>query len=711
MTQPDDAPDAPFRNPELPIEARIDDLLSRMTLDEKVQCLSTRPNVPRLDVVGSGHVEGLHGLAQGGPGKWGKEDPIETTTFPQSIGVASTWDPELVRRMAALEGREARWVFHHHDAKRGGLVVRAPNADLGRDPRWGRTEECFGEDAYFCGVLTQAFVRGLQGDHERYWQAASLMKHFLANSNEDERDRSSSSFDERLFREYYSVAFRKGIEAGSRAFMAAYNSYNGVPCHVHPMLEQIARAEWGQDGIICTDGGGFKLLVNSHRYYPDLAHAAAAVLHAGINQFLDDFKGSVEAALEQGLLVETDVDRAIRPSLRVMVRLGLWDPPELVPYTTISVEPPWTEPESRALVRLVTQKSIVLLKNDAGQSAAGSDRTGTGLLPLDAASLRSVAVVGPLADQVLLDWYSGTPPYTVSPLEGIRARLGERVIVRHASGGDEAVKLAADCDVVLVVVGNHPTGEAKFGVSAHPTFGKEAVDRKDLGLREEPWIAHVLAANPRTVVVLVASFPIAVGWTKEHVPAIVQISHNSQEMGHALADVLFGDVCPGGKLVQTWPRAESDLPPMLDYDLRHGRTYLYFEGEPLFCFGFGLSYTSFSYSNLRTSSNSLRPDGSLDVSVDIRNTGAREGDEVVQLYARYVASHVKRPLHQLVGFSRVTLAPGTEATATMTLNASELAYWDVEARRFVVEAGQVEIQVGRSSRQIELTTTVEVAAR
>ena len=232
--------------------------------------------------------------------------------------------------MAELEGEEARWVFHRHDGTRGGLVVRAPNADLGRDPRWGRTEECFGEDAYLAGELTQAFVRGLQGDHPRYWQAASLMKHFLANSNENERGRSSSSFDERLWREYYSVPFRKGVEAGSRAFMAAYNKYNGVPCHVHPMLEQIARSEWGQDGIICTDGGGFKQLVTLHRWYPTLAEAAGAVLRAGINQFLDEFKPSVNEALERGLLAEGDIERAIRPNFRVMIRLGLLDPPELV---------------------------------------------------------------------------------------------------------------------------------------------------------------------------------------------------------------------------------------------------------------------------------------------------------------------------------------------------------------------------------------------
>ena len=667
-----------------------------MTLEEKVQCLGTNPSLPRLGIVASGHVEGLHGLSQGGPGKWGKDDPIPTTTFPQAIGLGETWDEELVYEVAALEGRESRFVFHRSGGKRGGIVVRAPNSDIGRDPRWGRTEECYGEDAYFNGVMTQAFVRGLQGNHPRYWQAASLMKHFLANSNENERGRSSSSFDERLFREYYSVPFRKGVEAGSRAFMAAYNSYNGVPCHVHPMLENIARREWGQDGIICTDGGGFKQLVSEHRHFPTLVDAAEAVLRAGIGQFLDDFEPSVNAALERGLLGEADIERAIRPNFRVMIRLGLLDPPELVPYTKIPEKEPWNQPDAHALVRKVTQKSIVLLKNDDA------------LLPLDEKALRSIAVIGPLADEVLLDWYSGTPPYSVSPLAGLRARLGDRVVVKHAQDDALGVKLAAECDVALVVVGNPPEGGGPFGKATHPTYGKEAVDRSEITLPEEPFIAEVLDANPRTVVVLVASFPYAIGWTVEHAPAIVHMTHNSQETGHALADVLFGDVNPGGRLVQTWPRSLDDLPPMMDYDLRHGRTYLYFEGDPLFPFGFGLSYTTFSYSKLRTASGKVHAKAPIDVLVDVTNTGKRAGDDVVQLYARYLASSVKRPLQKLVGFRRVTLEAGETQTVRLALDLGELAYWDVSAGHFVVEPGEIEVRIGRSARDIELTKTLVV---
>jgi beta-glucosidase len=691
-----DAARYPFQNPDLMEGARIDDLLARLTLDEKIACLGTNPSVERLGIVASGHVEGLHGLAQGGPASWGRDRETPTTTFPQQIGLGETWNLELVARAAALEGRECRYVFHASGGKHGGLVVRAPNADLGRDPRWGRTEECFGEDAYLCGEMTAAFVRGLQGDHPRYLQAASLMKHFLANSNEDERVRSSSSFDERLFREYYSVAFRRGVEAGSRAFMAAYNSYNGVPCTVHPMLERVTRAEWGQDGIICTDGGAFKLLVSDHRYFPDLEHAAAACLASGINQFLDRFTESVRGALERGLLDERDLDAAIRPTFRVMIRLGLLDPPELVPYSAIGEEKPWETEEARELCRLVTDQSIVLLENSAA------------LLPLDRSKLSRVAVVGPLADEVLLDWYSGTPPYTISPYAGLKAALGGRANVEKADLGAEALSLAKEADLVVVCVGSHPTCGTKFGVAAHPSLGKEAVDRKTLELPDEEDVLELIRANPRTVVVLISSFPFAINQLAQRAPALLHLTHNSQELGSSLARALFGEVNPAGRLVQTWPRSLADLPPMMDYDLRHGRTYLYFEGEPLYPFGYGLSYTTFSYTSLRSSSDALAPDGTLELRFELSNTGALAGDEVPQLYVRHLASAVKRPLHELKGFSRVRLEPGETRTVELALRARDLAYWDVASSSFVVESGAVELQIGRSSRCIELRKTITV---
>lgn len=692
----------PFQNPTLPAEERITNLLSLMTIDEKVECLGTNPSVPRLGVKGAGHMEGIHGLAVGGPARWGRDAPVPTTTFPQGYGLGETWDTEILREAAAVEGYEARYIFQteKYSKSRSGLVIRSPNADLGRDPRWGRTEECYGEDPYFNGTMVTAFVKGLQGDDPKYWQTASLLKHFLANSNEVGRDHTSSDFDERLFREYYSVPFRMGIEeGGARAFMASYNAVNGTPMHVNPILKDVAVGEWGEDGIICTDGGGMKLLVNGHKRFPDFAHASAGVIKAGIGQFLDDYRAPVREALKENILTEGDIDKVLRNTFRVMLKLGLLDPPAMVPYTNIKdTGDPWLTEKHKGLARLVTQKSIVLLKNANNQ------------LPLDRSRLKSIAVIGPYADQVLLDWYSGTPPYTVTPLAGIRNKVGPNVEVRYAKNNEngEAVKLARSSDVVVVVVGSHPTCDAGWAQCPVASDGKEAVDRRSITLEQEELVKQVFEANPKTVVVLRASFPYAINWTAENVPSIVHLTNNSEEEGNALADVLFGDYNPAGRLVQTWPRSIEQLPPMMDYDIRHGRTYMYFRGEPLYPFGYGLSYTTFAYSNLQTSANTLRANGSLKVSVDVKNTGKRAGEEVVQLYVKHMDSKVERPLKELKGFRRIALQPGEQKTVTLELKGEQLAYWDATRHRFTVENGRVQVMIGSSSTDLRLSKVVGI---
>jgi beta-glucosidase len=689
-----------FANPDLPPEARIDDLIAALTLDEKIECLSSNPKLPRLGIRLTGHVEGLHGLALGGPGGWGHGEPIPTTTFPQAVGLAETWDPDLVKEVARVEATEARWVFHAR--QRGGIVVRAPNADLARDPRWGRSEESYGEDPYLAGAMATAFVRGLQGDDPKYWRAASLLKHFVANTNENGRDHTSSDFDDRLLHEYYASAFRSAIvDGGARAYMAAYNAHNGIPCTTHPMLEDITVRLWGQDGIKCTDGGALTQLFTGHKAFPDLAHAAAASIKAGISQFLDKYRDPVRDALRQGLVTETEIDRVLRQNFRVMLRLGCLDPVDLVPYAKVNAsEEPWQLEAHKSLARLATQKSIVLLKNAQG------------LLPLDVTKLTSVAVIGPRAGEVLLDWYSGTPPYTVSPMEGVKRKLAPKTTLAYARDdqGGLAVKIAKSADVAIVVVGNHPTGDAgSWAMVALPSYGREAVDRQAITLEDEELIRKVYAANPRVVVVLLASFPYAASWTVEHVPAIVHATHASQELGTALADVLFGTYNPAGRLVTTWPRSMDQLPPMMDYDVRHGRTYQYFSGKPLFPFGYGLSFTTFAYSNLSTSEESLSKDGAVRVRFDLKNTGNRDGDEIVQLYVKHVRSTVARPLEELKGFRRITLSAGATEHVELTLRAADLGYWDSQQKGFVIEAGAVEIRIGSSAADIKLTKTLAVA--
>ena len=697
------SPQYPFQNPELGAEDRISNLLSLMTVDEKIVCLGTNPSVPRLGIKASGHVEGIHGLAQGGPGKWGRPKTIPTTTFPQGIGLGETWDTEILRQAAEVESYEARYIFQSSKYSQGGIVIRAPNADLGRDPRWGRTEECYGEDAYFNGMMVVAFVKGLQGDDPKYWRSAALMKHFLANSNENDRDKTSSNFDERLFREYYSVPFRMGVvEGGSRAYMAAYNLMNDVPMTVHPVLENVTRKEWGQDGIICTDAGAMTNLVKSNKYSTDVEHAAAASVKAGIGQFLDNYRDAVRGALQKNLLTESDIDRSLRGVFRVMIKLGLLDPPALVPYSRIGTEQedPWTTEKHKAVARLATQKSIVLLKN--------ANR----LLPLDKRTTKSIAVIGPRANEVFLDWYSGTPPYRVTPFEGIKSSAGSEVNVRYAlnNDGNGAVQLARESDAAIVCVGNHPNGgyDSVWAKVSSPSEGREAVDRQSITLEQEELIKQVYEANPKTIVVLISSFPYAINWTQQNIPAIVHMTQNSQEEGNALADVLFGDYNPAGRTVQTWPKSIDQLPPMMDYDIRNGRTYMYFKGEPLYPFGYGLSYTTFGYSRLRTSADSLRSNGQLMIDLDLTNTGRRPGEEVVQLYVKHLESKEARPIKELKGFKRVAVKPGETQHVRLRLNADQLAYWDVAKHQFVVEPGKIQIMIGSSSADVKLTRTIRV---
>lgn len=694
----------PFQNTRLSDEKRLDNLISLMTLDEKIDHLSPRlAPIPRLGLQGTRTVEGLHGLALSGPANWAVKGKgaSATTTFPQAIGLAEMWDPDLQQKVAAWEAYETRYLTQNQNYKSAGLIVFAPNADLGRDIRWGRTEECYGEDAYLASVLTVAYVKGLQGDDPRYWKTASLMKHFLANSNENNRLINSSDFDERLFREYYSYAFYKGVtEGGSRAYMAAYNKYNGIPCTVHPVLKNVTENEWGQNGIICTDGGGFTRMITDHHYFDDYAVAAAACIKAGITMFLDRFKPAVPDALKKGLITEEDIDHAIRGNLRVMLKLGLFDESPDNPYAKIGIEDtirPWTKPEAKELARKATRESVVLMKNE-------------GLLPLDKKKIQSIAVIGPSADLDVSDWYSGTPPYKVSILDGIRNAVGDDIEIHYAATNkaDSAVIAAKESDVAIVCIGNHPLSHGLgWGQNYVASDGREDVDRQAITIEWEDLARLVYAANPKTVLVMVSSFPYAIAWSKEHIPAILHITQSSQELGNGLADIIFGKESPAGRLVQTWTASADQLLPILDYNIRHGRTYMYDKHEPLFPFGHGLSYTTFEYSNLRTSKAVIKDGDIVEVSLDVKNAGSAESDEVVQLYVSFPGSKVDRPMEALKGFKRVHIPDGQTLNVTIPLKADELKYWNVDQHKFALDKGRVVLSVGASSKDIRLTGSLE----
>jgi beta-glucosidase len=477
----------------------------------------------------------------------------------------------------------------------------------------------------------------------------------------------------------------------------------------HPIVKQLIK-EWNIDGIISTDAGGERYMVTFHKIYKSLAEAAAATVKTGTNQILDPYDKPLHEAIENKLITEAELDSALRGKFRTVIRLGLLDPPEMVLYTKIKDgEEPWNTEKHKAVARATSLESIVLLKNARN------------FLPLKKESIRSIAVIGPRANEVQYDYYSGPAPYLVTPLDGIKARLGSKVTVNYAADntGDAAVKAAKASDVAVVVVGNHPwcgvdrdapkTWEESNTVPCTlKSEGREGRDRYSLTLEAEELVKQVYAANPKTIVVIVTSFPYAIVWSEEHVPAILRATHSAQELGNSLAGVIFGDFNPSGKLTSTWVRSLDQLPPMLDYNIRNGRTYMYQKTKPLYPFGFGLSYTTFKYSNLRTSAPSLKAGAEVTVSVDVRNTGSREGAEVVQLYFSHQKSSVQRPIKELGGFARVSLKPGETKTVQIPLKAQQLAYWDEGKNGWVVEEEPVKIMAGASSADMRLEKTLPV---
>ena len=705
----------PFQNPALSEEERLDDVLSLMTVDEKLATLVGQ-GVPRLGIANPGATEAIHGIVRGGDaelpnlgnagqfGGWpGRPKPKYTnsTAFPQAYGIGETWDREMARTVGDVMSHEAR--FYSHDAEWKCLILWAPNADLARDPRWGRTEESFGEDPYLVGEMVAAEVRGIQGDDPKYWRGASLMKHFLANSNEDNRYKTDSRFDEALFRDYYSYGFWKGAQAGAMSLMTAYNAYNGIPCIANPFIKEILYDEWGMKGMLVDDAGAlpFMYMPQMHGYAKDLDDAIRMALEAGLTRFIDSRFEQVKAAWEGGFISEEVLNERTRSNLRTMLRLGLLD--ANCPYDAIEYgdEIPWETQEARDKARLVTQKSIVLLKNEKD------------ILPLDRSRVKKIAVFGNRAEKVLKDWYGALPSYRVSPLEGIKAAgdsTPTEVRFQRWDSDGSAQELAKWADVCIVCVGNHPatspdwdgqTVQAPWAYGTVAGGGREALDRRSLQLETEDLIKVVWQANPNTVAVLISSFPFAINWTAEHVPAIVHLTQCSQELGSALADVLFGDYNPAGRLTQTWVRDILDLPNMLDYDIRHGRTYMYFKGEPLFPFGFGLSYTSFKYSGLKVS----RDGDNYIVRFQLKNTGKRDGEEVVQLYASFKNDDA---VQRLRGFDRVAVNAGETKTVELVVPADDLKLWNSDAHAFTFPCKRAKIRIGASSTDIRLKKRIKL---
>jgi beta-glucosidase len=819
-----------YLDPDQPIEKRVNDLISRLTLEEKGMVLNHRgTTIERFNLRADQWNQCLHGVCWDRP----------TTMFPVSIAMAATWDPALVHEEATVISDEARAVYNlwHQQpdirAQHKGLIYRAPVINIGRNPYWGRNEEAYGEDPYLTGRIGVAYVKGLQGDDPKYLKLVSTLKHYAVNNVEQNRQSLSAAVSEQMLHEYWLPHFRNCIVEGqAQSVMASYNAINGIPNNInHYLLTDVLKKLWGFEGFVVSDLGGVATMVRGHekgkmRY----ADAVAKSLIAGCDFSDKEYEQYVPIAVREGLLPEERVNDAVFRVLRNRFRLGEFDPPEMVPFTKISPDVICSA-EHRTLALKAAQKSIVLLTN--------KDR----FLPLDKGTLKKIAVIGPHADTFTPGGYSGRADRPVNPLQGIRNRAAadteilhargcaineraatsvdredsfsggasvkleagtadeyiqfpveisapgayqiklhyksfpsrgiyklsidgvdqgqpvdmyssqarydnmvsfgaktfesvgtrqfrftvvgkntqssgytghfDRIILDAASdrnyeaerldytaasgdGGDsiaQAAAIARDADVAIVYVGTTNAIEA------------EGRDRTSLSLpgRQEELVKAVLAANPKTVVVLMNAGSLTIPWIKEHARAILEAWWGGVEGGNAIADVLFGDVNPGGRLPHTVYASESQVPSKDEYDITKGYTYMYVKGDPLFAFGHGLSYTEFQYTNLQLSCKQMPANGSMTVNIDVENIGKRAGDEVVQLYVQDVECSVIRPIKELRGFVRITLKPGEKRTVTFTLKGEQLVFWEeVKEHRFIVEPGVFDVLIGSSSKDIRL---------
>ena len=714
-------PQAPaYLDPARPIGQRVADLLGRLTLAEKISLLgTTAPAIERLKVPAmNGWNQSLHGIVWTQP----------TTMFPVPISMAATWNPALVRDVAAAIADEGRAIHNYWPTVAGkveptggqgqsvtvtadgrrlrhnGLVYRSPVINISRDPRWGRIWEAFGEDTWLTSRMTVAYVKGTQGDDPKYLKLAATLKHYAVNNEERDRTKIDVTVSERMLREYFLPHFQAGIVEGqASSIMSSYNSINGTPGAEHAfLLKTLLRDEWKFEGFIVPDSGAVERLVTGHRKYATFEEAAAKTVLVGSDLDNSAYVRYLPGAVAKGLLTEGHIDQALRRVLTVRFRLGEFDPPELVPYTKLGVDQ-IDSTAHRQLALRSARESIVLLRNRGN------------LLPLDVNAIRTIAVIGPFADFAQTGPnYTGLYSTFVKPLDGIRKKVGARTKVLYARGSGimetdnpdasyaEAVGVAKQADVAVLFVGINEILE------------REGIDRNFINLPpvQTQLIRRVLEVNPRTVIVLQNGGPVslaagaAAGPQPPDVPAVLDMFWAGEEGGTAIADVLFGDYNPGGRLPYTVYQSVQDLPPMKEYDITRGFTYMYFDGQVDWAFGHGLSYTTFDYSNLRVAGD--LPRAPLTVTLDVRNSGTRAGDEVVQLYVRDVEASVKRPKKQLMAFERISLRPAEARSVSFTVRPERLGFWDEPRKAWIVEPGAFEVMVGGSSADVRLKA--EIAA-
>jgi beta-glucosidase len=677
----------------LPFPERVKDLIARLTLDEKIGMMNhPAQGVPRLNIPGYNYwSEALHGVARNG----------RATVFPQAIAMAATWDKELIHQVASAISDEGRAKYHAALRRNGytdqyqGLTFWSPNVNIFRDPRWGRGQETWGEDPFFTGEMASEFVKGLQGDDPKYLKAAACAKHFAVHSGpEKDRHTFNAVVTKRELYDTYLPAFKKLVtEAKVESVMGAYNrTLDEVCCGSKLLLEDILRSEWGFQGHVVSDCWALSDFHLNHKVTKDAAETVALALHRGCDLGCDHVFGEIPESIARGLITEADVDRALERTLGTRFKLGMFDPPEDVPFASITTDVVACDAHRQLAYRAATE-SLVLLKNKDN------------ILPIKP-STKKIFVTGPTATnlEVLLGNYYGFNNQMVTLLEGITGRLPEGVGMEYHPGAPLkhpreikdiwAPSMAQSADFAIVCVGLSSFLEGEEGEAL---LSPQNGDRESLSLPQSQidYIKELAIHGVKIVLVVTGGSPIALGELEDMVDAILFVWYPGMEGGKAVADVLFGDVSPSGKLPLTFPRSLDQLPAFDDYSMK-GRTYRYMTEEPLYPFGFGLSYSRFEYSELQLDKTNLALGDSLTVSLTVRNSGAADSAEVVQFYLSDIQASTIVPLHHLVGLERIDLKAGENLTLKFTITPEMMSFFNDDGKP-TIEPGDFRLEVGGCS--------------
>ena len=700
-----------YKNEELSFEERAADLVSRMTVEEKIsQMMHPAIEIDRLGIPSyNWWNEALHGVARSGV----------ATMFPQAIGMAASFDEEMMEKVGIIISTEGRAKYNEYQRKGDhgiykGLTFWAPNVNIFRDPRWGRGQETYGEDPYLTGKLGSAFIRGIQGNDKKYLKAAACAKHFAVHSGpEAERHRFNARVSQKDLRETYLPAFKECVkEAKVAGVMGAYNRVNDEPCcGSRTLIVKILRGEWGFDGYITSDCWAIKDFNEGHKVTKDATESAALAVKMGCDLNCGCSYANLTDAYNKGLVTDEEINKAVVHLMAIRMRLGMFDNPGHVPYSSISYEKNDCE-EHREFSIEAAKKSFVLLKNE------------NNMLPLDKNRIKSIAVIGPNADSraALQGNYYGTASEYVTVLQGIREAAGKDLRIHYAEGCHlykrsstnldaprdrfaEAISAAEMSDVTVLCLGLDATIEGEEGDTSNEFASGDRDNLNLVGLQQELMEAIYATGKP-IVLVLLSGSALAVNWADEHIPAIVEAWYPGAQGGRALASMIFGEYSPSGRLPVTFYRTTEELPDFHDYRMEN-RTYKYMKNEALYPFGYGLSYSKFSYSDIRLSNEAINTGDSIEVNASVKNTGAFESDETVELYLKDDEASVRVPRWQLAGIKKVHLKPQEESEVHFTINPRGMALID-ENGNCILEPGKFEVYVGGSQpdkRSLYLTKT------